>query len=336
MEDPLVSIIVVTRNRSFLLKHCIEHVIGQPYPRKEIIVVDSSSNDESERVVAQYPEVISVRLPGRPNQTPQARNEGIAASSGDIIAFIDDDSMVQPGWLESLIDTYCDETVGAAGGRIIDKPVPYCDQQGGSPQLVVKPSGRVTAKGIGLVSTTQVEVDLLIGCNMSFRRKALEQVGGFDSNYILTNWRDDTDMCIRVKKAGWHIVFRPAITVVHFSARSLQPYYLERPAVQFSSGCNCTYFAIKNFGLNPRTLAGQLIDAGRSCGRAVYFALLFMIGIVAHIAGRIFGLVACIYWLTSSQGRAAAAPKIGGGNRSISEQVPISGSLGDSEGIPVQ
>ncbi len=78
MKDPFVSIIIITRNRPFLLRHCIERVLRQPYSHKEIIVVDSSSGDESEQVVAQYPEVISVRLRGQRNNMPQARNKGIS------------------------------------------------------------------------------------------------------------------------------------------------------------------------------------------------------------------------------------------------------------------
>src|SRR6266566_3979715 len=243
MADLTVSIIIITYNRPFLLKHCLERTLNQSYPHKEIIVVDSSSNDESERVVAQYPEVISVRLRGQRNNMPQARNKGIVASSGDILAFIDDDSMVQPGWLEALVDSYRDEIVGAAGGRIINMPEPYCNRVSGPPRLFIRASGRVISKDSGLVSIAEVEVDHLIGCNMSFRCKALEQVGGFDPNYTLTNLREETDICIRVKKAGWRIVFKPTITVMHFSARSLQPYFLEQPVVQFSNGRNCTYFA---------------------------------------------------------------------------------------------
>src|SRR5205823_3917566 len=197
MASPTVSIIIITRNRPSLLQHCIEHVLAQLYPRKEIIVVDSSSNNESEQVVARYPEVISLRLHGQRNNMPQARNAGIAISSGDILAFIDDDSMIQSGWFAALANAYCDETVGAVGGRIIDMPEPYCDQISGSPYLVVKPSGRVVRRGVGLLSTEQREVDHLPGGNMSFRREALEQVGGFDFHYILTNLREETDLCIR-------------------------------------------------------------------------------------------------------------------------------------------
>src|SRR2546430_15616069 len=132
MTDLTVSVIIITRNRPALLQHCLAHVLAQPYPHKEIIVVDSSSNDESERVVTQYPEVISVRLYGQRNNMPQARNKGLAAASGEIIAFIDDDAMVQSGWLDALLAAYLDETVGAVGGRIIEVPKPYCDLLTGS------------------------------------------------------------------------------------------------------------------------------------------------------------------------------------------------------------
>lgn len=325
MIGPTVSIVIITCNRPFLLKHCIDRVLAQPYPHREIIVVDSSSDGQSEEVLAQYPVVHSVRLRGQRQNMPQARNEGIAASSGDIIAFIDDDSMVQAGWLEALVSVYADETVGAAGGRVIGMPEPYCDQVTGFPRLIVAPSGRVIARDVGLVSTGRVEVDHLIGCNMSFRYKALEQVGGFDPHYTLTNLREETDLCVRVKKAGWRIVFKPSIAVVHFSARSLQPYFLERPTIQFSNGRNCTYFAIKHFGLNPRTIGGQLLDAGKSCGRAAYFAGLFSIGAIAHLVGRTVGLVEGLRWLMSGQRRASSMPEIE--PRSMSRRRLLSTSL---------
>src|SRR5260370_10106064 len=115
----LVSIIIITRNRPVLLSHCLRRVFDQQYPRKEVIVVDSSFDDETERLVAQYPEIISVRLREQFNNMPQPRNEGFALASGDIIAFIDDDAMVYPHWLEALVAAYQDSTVGAVGGRIV-------------------------------------------------------------------------------------------------------------------------------------------------------------------------------------------------------------------------
>jgi len=311
MINPTVSIIIITRNRPFLLQHAIKRVLSQPYPHKELIVVDSSSNDKSEHVVAQYPEVISVRIYGQRNNMPQARNEGITASSGDIVAFLDDDSMVYPSWLEGLLNAYSDETVGAAGGRVMSMPEPYCNEVRGQPHLLVSPSGRVKGKGVGLVSMNQVEVDHLVGCNMSFRREALELVGGFDSNYTLSNLREETDLCLRVKRAGWRIMFTPEMAVVHFSARARSPFIWLHPYILFSSGRNSMYFAIKNFGCNPRTLVGQLIvDAGVDAGKLFYVAGQLSVSAVAQMVGRVVGLGAGIALLMSSQRRAAASPKI--------------------------
>jgi GT2 family glycosyltransferase len=311
MKDLFVSIIVITRNRPFMLQHCIVRLLSQPYSYKEIIVVDSSSNDESEQVVAKFPEVIAVRLRGQRNNMPQARNAGVAASSGDVLAFIDDDSMVHPDWLAALVKTYRDETIGAVGGRVIEMPEPFCDEVKGSPRMLITPSGRVIGKDRGVLSTEVIEVDHLGGGNMSFRREVLEQVGGFDANYTLTNYREETDLCIRVKKAGWRMVFVPPMTVTHFSFRAVyRPYFLERPLYQFSNGRNSMYFAIKHFGLKPRTLCGQLTDTMRCCGRAIYFTFLFTTGLAAQITGRLIGLGVGIAWHLNRQLRATSAPKI--------------------------
>jgi GT2 family glycosyltransferase len=321
MAHLTVSIIIITRNRPSLLHHCLEHVLAQSYPHKEIIVVDSSSNDESERLVAQYPAVISLRLHGQRNNMPQARNKGIAISSGDIIAFVDDDAMVEPGWLDALIDTYRAETVGAVGGRVIEIPKPHCDLLTGSPSLSIRPSGQVITKNLGAASTDQVEVDWLPGGNMSFRRTVLEQVGGFDPAYTLTNWREDTDLGLRVKKAGWRIVFNPVMAVVHFSPRSSNFHSQNRPLNHFSAGRNSTYLAVKHFGPNLCTLTCQLIlSPARTCGLTIYRFGLLSIAAVAQTVGRVVGLIVGIHWLISSRRRAESAPKILHANPSIAAQ----------------
>jgi GT2 family glycosyltransferase len=319
MKDPFVSIIIPTCNRPFLLKHCIEHVLAQPYARKEIIVVDSSSNDESESVVAQYPEVIRVRLRGQRNNRPQAKNEAMAFASGDIIAFIDDDSMVMPGWLETLVEIHQDDTIGAAGGRVIRKPLPYSEQESGPARMIVEPSGRVIWKGADLVSSQRVDVDHLISCNISFRRDVLEQIGGFDLNYTITSLFEETDICLRVKKAGWRLVYEPAMAVMHYSARS-QGYFMRKPVVQYSTGRNSVYFAFKQFGLNPRTFLYQMIL--QPCfwfGQSFYYAAMFIVGALAQAFGRVVGFGVGMAWLMSRKRRAAADPKIRMRSRSVNE-----------------
>lgn len=325
MDTPLVSIIIITYNRPYLLEHCLRRVFDQPYPRKEVIVVDSSAGNESEQVVARYPEVISVRLRGQRNNMPLARNEGMASSKGDIIAFIDDDSMIYPTWLQAMVDAYKDETVGAVGGRITRKPEPYCDQDAGSPTLLVKPSGVSVAKDFDLVSEEVVEVDHLVGCNMSFRRKALQEVGDFDSTYTLTNYREETDLLIRLKKAGWRILFVPAMHVKHVSARSAKPFFMERPYIQFSNGRNSAYLAYKNFGFNFHTIGGQLVEIGAAFRRAGYLISLGFTGLLAQLTGRAVGLGMGISW------RAGGYRKAPEGSKFIKTVHPET----DGEKIPV-
>lgn len=310
MENPFVTIIIPTCNRSFLLKHCIERVRNQPYPHKEIIVVDSSSNNESESVVAQYPEVISVRIRGQRNNRPQAKNTAMAYACGDLICFLDDDAMICSTWLETVLDIHRDDTIGAAGGRVVRAPEPYCDQVSGPPRMTVTPSGRVIWEGADLVSTERVNVDHLISCNVSFRRDALEQVGGFDPNYTITSLREETDLCIRVKKAGWRIVFEPAMAAIHYSARS-QGHFMKQPVAQFSSGRNSVYFAIKQCGLKPRTLVDQLVvEPGAHWAKVLSLSGMFLAGAAAQMVGRAVGLGVGISWLMSNKRRAAADPKI--------------------------
>lgn len=325
MQNPMVSIVIITRNRPFLLRHCIEHVLSQPYFHKEVIVVDSSSNNESELVVEQYPEVISIRLRGQKNNMPQARNEGITAASGDIVAFVDDDALVQPGWLESLLTAYRDEKVGAVGGRITAVPSPYCDEISGPPHMTVDPSGSVVRKGIQLFSIIPVEVDHLPGGNMSFRREVLGKIGGFDPNYTLTNLREETDICVRVKKAGWRLMYVPTMSVLHHSPRR-KSYYIQ-PGNVYSDSRNSVYFTIKNFGLNPRTFWRQMIvEPGIYCAKTAILVGMSILNVVVQVIGRVAGLGVGLSWLLNSQKRTAANPKINMRNRSVDEWSPLSAS----------
>lgn len=323
MQNPCVSIVIITRNRPFILAYCIEHVRSQPYPHKEIIVVDSSCNNGSERVVGRYPEVIGIRLRDQSNNMPQARNEGIAAASGDIVAFIDDDALVQPGWLESLLAAYRDERVGAVGGRTIAIPRPFCDEVSGPPLMTVSSSGEVVMKGMELYSETPVAVDHLRGCNMSFRREALEQLGGFDPNYTLTNLFEETDLCTRVKKAGWQLMYVPAMTVQHYTLR--RGNYYKRPGTVFSDSRNSVYFTIKNFGLTPRTFGRQLIVEPAAYGaKTANLVGVSLLNTLVQLVGRIVGLSAGISWLLSRRKRAMASPKIQMRDRCADQHEPVS------------
>jgi len=150
-----------------------------------------------------------------------ARNAALSRSSGSIIAFLDDDVRVPPDWIDPLPPYYRDPSIGGVGGSVIHP---------GSRRLV----SRMLRPVLGLSSRRfridwggfhatpwsshperDQDADWLSGCNMSFRRVALEQVGGFDEGYGRYGY-DDVDVGIRVRRAGWRLISTRRLAVTHF------------------------------------------------------------------------------------------------------------------------
>jgi len=214
----------------------------KPY---EIIVVDSCSSDDTAKLQHKYP-IRYLRIKERCRQ--RARNLGISVARGDVIAFLDDDVVVDKCWLKHLLETYNHDSVGGVGGRVIpygegrDYYVPIKHYEVG----VVKKDGLV----LGNFDTPlpePIEVDHLVGCNMSFRRELLLAVGGFDENFKGNCFRDDTDLCLRIKRLGYKLVYQPKALVWHkFRGKKVSNewvYWYVR---------NNTYFYMKNVFPNAK------------------------------------------------------------------------------------
>lgn len=252
--EPDVSVVIITRNRPQMVQDCLEHLRKQTVSPGEIIVVDSSTGEDTQAELDGYPEVVRLRIPDGRNNMPQARNLGIEHARGEIIAFIDDDSMVREGWLRHLVDGYSLPDVGGVGGRVVDEyedtRVNLQDQRIG----LVRESGLITAN-FGLDPGHPVEVDHYRGCNMSFRKDALLPIGGFDHNYTGGNTLEETDVCIRVKRAGYRLIFEPRAVVDHLGVRWLGFQKRAPGILEFFHGTkNYAYFFFKNFGIRPRVL----------------------------------------------------------------------------------
>ncbi len=244
---PVVSIIIATRDRSEMLESCLRHVVEQDYPHYEIVIVDNSVDNLTASVVSKFPISSYIRENPNTDNLSFLRNIGIDHSRGEILAFLDDDSIVQTGWLSNIIRAFADQTVGGVTGRVIDDTWP----EDNSPVI-----GRLSPRE-DMTGTFNnhypdiVDVDYLFGCNMTFRREALEQVGGFDTwmHYA----REDQEMSLRVKKAGYRLIFHPGVVVQHLHAPR------SRGAIQRNASANyrsrvmqcraLSYQYVKHYGL---------------------------------------------------------------------------------------
>ena len=209
--------IVVTLNRPEFVRICLEHLAVQTARPAEIIVVDASPNADTYHLVHdEFPSVRYLKNPLGPGTTGASRNLGLAASSGDVIAFVDDDAYAAPEWLEKLLEPYCDPGVGGVGGRALnDQP----DEATNG----IEDIGRFRADGtlsgnFAADPRAVIEVDHLLGANMSYRRRILVELGGIRDGYPGTCLREETDLSLRVKRAGWKIMFNPAACVQHVAA----------------------------------------------------------------------------------------------------------------------
>lgn len=249
---PPVTIIVPSKNRADYVRECVTRVLAETGPAREVIVIDSSDDERTQEVLAsEFPQVRRVRVRDMPNNRHFAKNQGIRLARGTILCFLDDDSMVEPGWLVRTLAMYEDPAVGAGGGRIVDQVF----AQGPVGDVIgrVEPNGRLHLNFTRHPGAA-IDIDHAIGCNMSFRACVLQTIGGFDLAYGGPNFMEETDLYLRARHAGYRVRFDPDAVVHHKNAP--RDGGLERRALdprgELWSARSRAYFAWK---LLPRTLA---------------------------------------------------------------------------------
>lgn len=255
-KQPTVSVIVLTRNRSGLLRQCLESLLAQQLSQRyEVVVVDDGSTDDTKDVVGSFreraPEVQVRYFHHRHRGMVASRLRGIEESDGDLIVFLDDDAIPAQNWLREFVAEASLPGVGIVGGRVQSAPQKCLIASIGD-------AGQLRWSGFD-AETSSADVDFVPGGNMAVWRAALEKAGSFDSNYAGTAWREETDLCVRLKRAGYGIRYTSGANVRHYSER-WDRWSLLRPRIQFSMAKNNGYFAGKNFGGRRTILYWLLIE----------------------------------------------------------------------------
>ena len=210
---PRISVVVCSYNGARTIGECLEGIFNLDYPDFEVIVVDDGSSDATSAIAQGY----DVRLIRTPNGgLSRARNIGLAAATGQIVAYIDDDAYPDPHWLTYLAAVFTSyDHVGVGGPNIPpphDPPLAHC--------VAAAPGGPSHV----LLSDTVAEH--IPGCNMAFRKWALEAIGGFDPRFRTAG--DDVDICWRLQERGWTLGFSPAALVWHHRRASVRAYWRQQ------------------------------------------------------------------------------------------------------------
>ncbi len=211
---PKVSVVVCAYNAAATLDDCLVSLGKLHYPDVEVVLVNDGSKDGTEAIARKHP---WVRLVTTANQgLSAARNVGLSAATGEIVAYTDADVRVDPDWLTYLVQPFLASDVVAVGGpNVVPADDPWVAQ------CVARAPG----------GPTQVMFDDRIaehvpGCNLAVRRDALLAIGGF--NPIFLRAGDDVDVCWRLQGSGGKIGFAPAALVWHHHRASVGAYWRQQ------------------------------------------------------------------------------------------------------------
>lgn len=210
---PRISVIVCTYNGSRTIRDCLDGLLRLEYSNVEVVVINDGSTDATADIVGTYP----FRLICTENRgLSSARNTGLEAATGEIVAYLDDDAHPDPHWLTYLAASFINTTHAAVGGPNIpprgDGPIADC--------VASSPGGPVH-----VLLSDQV-AEHIPGCNMAFRKGALQAIGGFDPQFRIAG--DDVDVCWRLQQQGLTVGFNPAAVVWHHRRNSVLAYWKQQ------------------------------------------------------------------------------------------------------------
>jgi GT2 family glycosyltransferase len=208
--EPKVSVVICVYNGERTIDSCLSSLEKLHYPNYEVVVVNDGSTDKTREIAESYD---YIRLINQENKgLSEARNVGIRASKGEIIAFTDADCMADADWLTYLVARFQSTEFAAVGGPNLSPP----DDSFVASCVAVSPGAPTH------VLLDDEVAEHIPGCNMAFRREALEAIDGFDPIFRAAG--DDVDLCWRLQNKGYKIGFSPAAVVWHFRRNTIRDY----------------------------------------------------------------------------------------------------------------
>lgn len=210
---PRISVVVCSYNGSQTIGETLAALETLDYPDYEIIVIDDGSTDQTS-VIAGKHKVKLIRM--KNSGLSVARNCGMNAATGEIIAYIDDDAYPDPHWLTYLAAAFVRTEHAGIGGHNIAPP---------GDGMIADCVANAPGGPVHVLLSDEV-AEHIPGCNMAYRREQLMAIGGFDPRFRVAG--DDVDICWRLQERGGTLGFAPAAVVWHHRRNSIKAYFKQQ------------------------------------------------------------------------------------------------------------
>lgn len=216
---PFASIIILNYNGKDFLPDCLSSVLKLNYPqdRYEVILVDNASNDESVNYVRRNFPTVEVLALDKNYGFTGGNNKGTEIAEGEVLVFLNNDTVVDKDWLSQLVFVFEDQEVAISGSRIFYMNQPTVAQYAGGYLHLL--GGAIFSPFHGSKPTKPYYlVSSVCGASFAIRRRVFDVLGGFDDDFFM--YAEEGDLCLRTLISGYRIAYSPFSIVYHYAGAS--------------------------------------------------------------------------------------------------------------------
>ena len=216
-DDPVISVIVASHQRPKWLHRCLTALAQLDYPSFEIIV---AADETGLAAIKDHPArgFLKTTLCPNPNIS-ETRNAGLALAAGDFVAFIDDDAVPEPLWLRHFADAFAQTGAAACVGYVRGRNGISFQSRAESIDSEGESHSEQSPESQAIIPDLETgRAVKLVGTNFAIRRDILCELGGFDPAYRY--FLDDSDVSLRLSRAGHRAAVAPLAEVHHATASS--------------------------------------------------------------------------------------------------------------------
>ena len=223
---PLVSILIPNKDQADTLRTCLESIKKCMYPSYEILIIENNSTEEATFSYYKELEAQGIRVLKYPKQGfnySAINNFGVKEAKGEYLLFLNNDmEIITPDFMEKMVSNLQRPQIGAVGAKLY-----YPDNTVQHAGIIIGIGGIAGHAFLGLArgrsgylhkASLQMNVSAVTAACMMMKKEVFEEVGGFEEELSVAF--NDVDLCLRIGKAGYKIVYNPHVELYHYESKS--------------------------------------------------------------------------------------------------------------------